>query len=354
MRTRAIWMLGLALFLAGAAVFLARSWLETQVSRTQREATAPTIETTPVVVAAAQFQFGSPIRREHLRVVSWPATAVPQGAFATINDIIGDGQDRVALRPMEINEPVLASKVSGFGGRASLSSIIAADMRASTIRVNDVNGVAGFVLPGDRVDIMLTRAAGGAEAGGRAADNLVTDLLLQNVKILGVDQDANENRDKPAVVRTVTLEVTVEQSQKLTLAQQVGTLSLSLRNISNTDAEAAKTVGLRDLGIFEVNTPPLTDKPGTTTKQAQPEPAVTAKPAPKSDQGFQVRIVRGTAATEYAVQQERGGPLLGTSPRLPTAPEALAPRPADPAAGPTAGGPPTLLLRPAPTPAPAP
>jgi len=159
MRTRALWMLGLALFLAGAAVFLARSWLETQVSQSQREATAqPQVQTTPVVVAAAQFQFGSPIRREHLRVVNWPSGAVPQGAFATVADIIGDGQERVALRPIEINEPVLASKVSGFGGRASLSSIISVDMRASTIRVNDVNGVAGFVLPGDRVSMMSTRS----------------------------------------------------------------------------------------------------------------------------------------------------------------------------------------------------
>ena len=113
-------------------------------------------------------------------------------------------------RPIETNEPVLKSKVSGFGGRAILSSMIAPDMRAMTIRINDVSGVAGFVLPGDHVDIILIRDFGGSP---------VTDILLQNIKVLGIDQDANQNRQQPGVVRAVTFEVTPTQSQKLVLAQ---------------------------------------------------------------------------------------------------------------------------------------
>ena len=129
--------------------------------------------------------------------------SVPPGSFASVEEVLGtDGKRRVALRAIEINEPMLKTKISGFGGRASLSTILAPEMRASTIRVNDINGVAGFVLPGDHVDIMLTRSAGGSEA------NLLTDILLQNVKVLAIDQDANEDRAQPAVVKAVTLEVT--------------------------------------------------------------------------------------------------------------------------------------------------
>ena len=120
------------------------------------------------------------------------------------------GGKRVVLASIEANEPVLASKITGPGQRATLSAVIGAGMRAVTIRVNDVEGVAGFVLPGDHVDVLLTRLP-----DKRSGD---TDVVLQNVKVLAVDQLADDSSEKPAVVKAVTLEVDTVSAQKLSLA----------------------------------------------------------------------------------------------------------------------------------------
>jgi pilus assembly protein CpaB len=256
----------------------------------------PQVQMATVVVAATPLYFGNTVRREHLREIVWPAGAVPPGSFSSVDELIGDeNKRRVALRAIEINEPLLKSKVSGFGGRASLSTILAPEMRASTIRVNDINGVAGFILPGDHVDIMLTRSAGSVSS----QNDLLTDILLQNVKVLAIDQDANEERAQPAVVKAVTLEVTPVQAQKLVLAQRLGQLSLALRNVTNSVAEKPKTVTLRDLKVGEVNQS-LGEKPKPVEKTV-----VVKKTPKKKKEGLSVRIVRGLASTKYEVQPER-------------------------------------------------
>lgn len=294
MRMRAFWMLGLALILAGAAVFLAQNWLQSQKPQIVEVPAEPQVQMATVVVAATPLYFGNTIRREHLREIEWPAGAVPPGSFSSIDDLLGTkGERRVALRAIEINEPVLKNKVSGFGGRASLSTILSPEMRAATIRVNDINGVAGFVLPGDHVDIMLTRNGGGSDT------NLLTDILLQNIRVLAIDQDANEDRAQPAVVKAVTVEVTPVQAQKLVLAQRLGQLSLALRNVTNAVAEKPKTVTLSDLKVGEVN-----QSLGETPQPV--EKTVVVKPTPKKKkEGLSVRIVRGLASTNYEVQPER-------------------------------------------------
>ena len=297
MRMRAFWMLGLALMLAGAAVFLAQNWLQSQKPQIVEVPAEPQVQMATVVVAATPLYFGNTVRREHLREIEWPAGAVPPGSFSTIEELVGDESERrVALRAIEINEPMLKTKISGFGGRASLSTILAPEMRASTIRVNDINGVAGFVLPGDHVDIMLTRRANAAQGGDT---NLLTDILLQNVKVLAIDQDANEDRAQPAVVKAVTLEVTPVQAQKLVLAQRLGQLSLALRNITNAVAEKPKTVTLRDLKVGEVN-----QSIGESPKPVE-KTVVVKKTPKKKKEGLSVRIVRGLASTKYEVQPER-------------------------------------------------
>ena len=186
------------------------------------EEAQPQIALTKVVVASTTLYFGNTIRSEHVRLVDWPADVLPPGSFQSVDELLGDAEERVVLRGMEVNEPVLKNKVSGFGGRASLSSVIAPEMRAVTIRVNDVNGVAGFVLPGDHVDILLTRDRTGGKSRNGGSANLITDVMLQNVKVLGIDQQASEQVDKPSVVKAVTMEATQFQAQKLVLAQQVG------------------------------------------------------------------------------------------------------------------------------------
>lgn len=309
MKGRAIVMLGLAAVLAGASVFLARNWIQEQARPiiVQQPAAENAVM---VVVAANRLNFGSPVRREHLRLVKWPGDALPEGAFTSIDDLIDPKEERVVLRSIEINEPILETKISGFGGKASLAQILSPDMRAVTIRVNDVAGVAGFVLPGDRVDVLLTRDRTGG-AGGKVANNLITDVLLQNVKVLGIDQDANEDKDLPSVAKAVTLEVSPQQAQKLALASQLGSLALMLRNIADAEAEQVKTVSTRDLSVGEVNEPA---PPAEAPKKSKPVRIVKKA---KEDPLSAVRIVRGTDATKYEVLpdlQPQSIPSLGSPP----------------------------------------
>ena len=316
MRGRAIAMLGLAVVLAGAAVFLARNWIQEQARPVVVQQAAPVENTVMVVVAKDRLTFGSPLRKEQLRLVKWPGDAVPEGAFTSIDAVVGTEEERVVLRAIEVNEPVLQNKISGFGGKASLAAILSPEMRAVTIRVNDVAGVAGFVLPGDRVDILLTRDRTGG-AGGTSANNLITDVLLQNVKVLGIDQDANEEKDKPSVAKAVTLEVSPQQAQKLALASQLGSLALMLRNLADAEAEQVKTVSTRDLSVGEANDPPA-------VAEAPKKAPVKIVAKPKEDPFSAVRIVRGTDATSYEVQPD-SRPLALTPPATKLAPSAPAP-----------------------------
>ena len=126
------------------------------------------------------------------------------------------------------NEPLLVGNVSGPGGKLNLSSTVAPGMRAVSLRSNDVAGVGGFVLPGDRVDILLTRATGSGEH-----TDTVTQILAENVRVLGVDQSDNDQADKPVVAKAITVEVTPEQAQSISLGQTVGTVSLTLRHVAD-------------------------------------------------------------------------------------------------------------------------
>jgi pilus assembly protein CpaB len=159
--------------------------------------------------------------------------------------------------------------------------VIDENMRAMTIRVNEVLGVAGFVLPGDRVDVLLTQKEN--------RETPVTDILLQNVRVLGVDQDTNLAKDKPSVARAVTLEVSPAQAQQLTLGATIGTLSLALRNATNVGEIASRTIGVRDL------------RPGTAPAPAAtpPQPVREAR-----DPRSQVRVLRGTKESEVEVQRD--------------------------------------------------
>ena len=228
MRVSTIVMIGFAVLFGLLAVFIAQSWLNSQDEMRMRslEANRKPIATQTIVVASRPLRFGAELTSSSLREIAWPESAVPVGAFAKISDLLASGR-RVVLTAIEANEPVLSSKVTGPGQRATLSAVIADGMRAVTIRVNDVDGVAGFVLPGDRVDVALTR---------QADKNNTNDVVIQNVKVLAIDQVADERTDKPSIARAVTLEVNSKDAQKIALAATVGTLSLMLRRAGEAKA----------------------------------------------------------------------------------------------------------------------
>lgn len=333
MRRTAILMLVLATALGGGAVYLARGWLQDQMQINKTPILQkPQVNLTTIVVAKRPLKFGDRVTREVLSETKWPASTVPSGSFKTIASILGDGKRRVALREIQLNEPVLKDRISGFGGRATLSTVIEKGMRAVTIRVNDVNGVAGFVLPGDRVDILLTRDWSG-KGGGRGG-NKITNVLMQNIKVLGIDQLANSEKDKPKVARSVTMEVTIDQSQKLALASQVGSLSLTLRNMTNTNPTAHRMVRVRDLvdDSLTKRKRKIAKKKGKTRK--------TRRAARKQRNPFaNVKVVRGTKASVQEVVSEKA-PERGTVRSYP-APTTLpnATNPPAPAVGQTVDAP---------------
>jgi pilus assembly protein CpaB len=185
-----------------------------------------------------------------------------------------------------LNEPILADKVSGPGGKLTLSVALTPGMRAVSLRSSVVAGVGGFVLPGDRVDILLTRTISSA-AG---TSNTVTQALAENILVLGVDQSSDDQQDKPVVAGTITIEVTPDQAETLSLAQSVGTISLSLRHVSDNAALSRKAVTVAQLGFFApVRTP------GAPA-------AARAAAAPKSPRGMsEVTVSRGVDVSTYAV-----------------------------------------------------
>jgi pilus assembly protein CpaB len=225
------------------AVYLTYSYVQLSL-QSGAAPSAPAIEMGTVAVANKDLSFGALIDRLSLKLLDWPKASIPKDAFTSIDQIfenVTQPGDRVALVPIHADEPITRTKISGFGERPILSRQVANDMRAVSIRVDDVVGVSGFVLPGDRVDVMLTRRP------NANTPTLVTDMILQNITVLGIDQVADQAADRPIVARTATVEVTPEQAQKLALAQQAGTLGLVLRSFENSDLATTKPITERDL-----------------------------------------------------------------------------------------------------------
>ena len=245
-------MIGFAVVFGLLAVFIAQVWLNNQASLRAKVEPAKAIASQTVVVAKQPLRFGTELTAAMLQEVPWPSDALPNGAFANIHDIMAGGR-RVVLAAIEANEPVLSLKITGPGQRATLSALVKPGMKAVTIRVNDVEGVGGFVLPGDHVDVVLTRQIDKGSA--------TTQVVLQNTRVLAVDQTADERAQKAAVAKSVTLEVDTVDAQKLWLASSVGNLSLLLRKAGETAEVRTRKVTLEDLSTNE----PVADKRTTTT-----------------------------------------------------------------------------------------
>jgi pilus assembly protein CpaB len=238
-------MIGFAVVFGLLAVFVANSWLNHQAElRLRNIDTSPKqVATRTVVVASSPLRFGTQLSANALREVEWPEGAIPAGTFSSIDNVLGAGK-RIVLAAIEPNEPILRQKITGPGQRATLSAVIQVGMKTVTIRVNDVEGVGGFVLPGDHVDVMMTRQ--GMEKG--TGNN---DVVIQNVRVLAVDQLADDSTDKPTVAKAVTLEVDTVAAQKLSLAASIGALSLALRKAGEAAVEGTRQVSVSDLGTAQ-------------------------------------------------------------------------------------------------------
>jgi pilus assembly protein CpaB len=284
-RTNHVVTLVLAIVLGGIAALWTRYWL---ASHSHMAADAAPIGS--IVVAAKPLAFGVALAADNVAEIPWAASALPEGAFATKDDLLKDGR-RIVLAPLEPNEPVLRSKTTGPGQRASLSTLLQEGKRAVTVRVDDVRGVAGFILPGDFVDVVLI-----AEDAQSRRENY-SEILLQNLKVLAVDQLASERQEQPTVPKAVTLEVTPEQAQKILLATNIGRLSLTLRRLTDEATAASRRVTEKDLGEGRV------ERVVAPAPPPPPPPAPVAKAPPAPTNTVTVAIVRNMKREEYTVRR---------------------------------------------------
>ena len=255
------------------------------------------------MIAAEPLAYGTAVTADNVSEIPWYTNTLPEGAFATKDDLLNGGR-RTVLYPLKQGEPVLRSKVTGPGQRASLAAVLEEGKRAVTVRVDDVRGVAGFVLPGDFVDIVMI------------ADELsskrqsYSDILLEHVKVLAIDQIASEGEEKPKVAQAVTLEVTKEQAQKILLATNIGKLSLLLGRPIESGRDPNRRIGERDIGrIIPEPVRPVPPPPPAPVVVAPPPPSNLAKVTHRAkwrDQGV-FRDAHCDSVTAVIMPPPRGG-----------------------------------------------
>ncbi len=244
----------LGMGLAGFAVYMARDYINTYQAELDRERAARSqmVETVPVFVATRALRYGQELVEKDVRVVRWPINAIPAGAFQDKKVLFPEGNDnrRVILRAIEKDEAILAVKVTRPGEEAGVSSRLSKGMRAFAIRVDVASGVSGFLRPGDRVDVYWTGQAVGDDGSNRGN---ITRLIHSAVQIIAVDQIADEDRNRPTIARTVTVEATPQMVAALAQAQATGRLSLALVGADDTELADSVEANTRDvLGLGEI------------------------------------------------------------------------------------------------------
>lgn len=237
MGVRSILVAVLGVAVAGGSAYAAREYLNAPRASATVD---PASSLVTVVIAARDIPFGQTIQPQMLATMPWPREALPPGAVTDLATLLAKpGQPtRRSTYAMAQGDLVLTSKVSDFGEKVTVVQSLGPNTRAMAIKVDAETAVGGLVTPGDAVDIVLTQ--------GRD-DTLSAITILQNIRVVGVDQDTDETKDSPDVARTVTVEVTAEQGQKLALAQKAGTLSLTLRTLDAAADAALPQIRLADL-----------------------------------------------------------------------------------------------------------
>lgn len=297
MRSRSIIVLAAALFIGLIAVLIVNG-VFTGVEQRQAKAAEETRQVR-IVVATQDVAFGTALSAQNIRLANWPANSVPAGAFTTLEEAT---RARVALRPMVAGEPVLASKVSGENGRATLSANLPAGQLAFAVPIDAVAGAGGFVRPGDVVDVLVTRQIPGE---GSSQSDKMTDVVLESVPVLAVDQVSDPNSTDPALGKTATLQVDSFGAQKLALSQQLGVISLALRKVGDTNTGPRSTVTGRDITASRLYIP---QRRQSAPAQAGPMMAsnrsavpASARQAAPAISGPTVTVVRGTKTSEMSV-----------------------------------------------------
>jgi|SRR5690348_3870180 len=224
---------------------------------------APPAATQHIVVAAQALQIGTRVDSSNLKLISWPGGEPVAGMFTRIEDCT----NRALITPVVANEPILDAKLAPVAAGAGLPASIPEGMRALSVAVNDVVGVAGFVIPGTMVDVLVTGQIGG---GGGSSSQNITRTILENVRVLAAGQKIEQDREgKPQTVPVVTLLVSPEDAAKLTMASTEGKIQLALRN--TVDTKDANPPAVLQAVLFSGGTPPQTGHK-LVVKKAPPAP----------------------------------------------------------------------------------
>ncbi|WP_310475265.1 Flp pilus assembly protein CpaB [Sandarakinorhabdus sp.] len=245
----------------------------------------PSMAMAQAVVAATAIGFGEKLAADKLKLIDVPARQLPKGHFLRIDPLIL-GAARIAMRPIAANEIIIETALVAGATRLSTAPLLTPGMRALAIQVNELAGLSGLVFPGDRIDVLMVRQPDEAMP--------YAEILAQNLRVLAVGNDMNVAREKPKLEKSITLEVSPLQAQKLTLAMANGTISLALRQFSN-DAR----VRLHSLQVSDLNdgtTTRLVRKPGNAPALATaPAAKAPATSTPRPAQG--VIVMRGGVAS---------------------------------------------------------
>ncbi len=213
---RTLLLLTLSLLLAAGAAIYTNAWLKQQLPGS----TAVAAEGTPVVYAAMDIPYGQPIERRHLKIKAMPNDLVPDGSISDPAEIEG----MIPLVDILSGDALRQERLTEHQEGTTLAALINPEKRAFTVRVDDVVGVAGFLLPGNHVDIIATKTE------DRSRNLVKARTVLSDIKVLAVDQKARTDKNDPVVVRAVTLELTPKESEELAKAREEGRIQLTLRN----------------------------------------------------------------------------------------------------------------------------
>jgi pilus assembly protein CpaB len=243
-----------------------------------------TIPTRPVVVAARDLEVGAELQSDDVRVIDWPANAAPQDAVEKPEDVIGRG----VVLPFIQYEPILPLKLAAEGAGAGLPPAIPPGLRAVSVRVDEVIGVAGYVVPGTRVDVVATVSPDGQH------QDIMSKVVLTDVQVVAAGTKIdNTQSDKPMPVSVVTLLVNPEEAERLTLAAGEGKIQLALRN--PLDRERPVTNGVKPAGLLN-SAPPVRQ---VVPRRAQVAAAIPAPPPLPT-----VEIIRGDKREQTVVKAE--------------------------------------------------
>lgn len=255
----------LALILSVGITYLAYRLIQSRLQ--------PPEVTSKIVVAAKKLAMGTRITKEDLKLADWPKSSPLEGSFNDIESVV----DRALMVPVEVNEPILESKLASKESGAGLMALIPEGMRALSIQVDSVIGVAGFIVPGSRVDLILT-AVPPPDVEGAKGEETASKIILENLEVLAAGQNLQRDVDgKPQTVQNVTLLVTPDQAQRVALASKDGRIQLTLRNPVDKQAAEPPLVVRSDLYAGPTMDDPNKPKQAKTARVEKP-PVVKKAP----------------------------------------------------------------------------